>query len=82
MADEEAEPNWQAEKGGYLSGEAGWATKRKANHTAHQGGGTRSPQVSTALFGFTAGKNQEKTGQGGSAANFLPHHRHQARRTG
>jgi hypothetical protein len=28
--------------------EAGRATKRKSNHTAHQGGGTRSPQVLTA----------------------------------
>jgi hypothetical protein len=39
---------------------------------AHQGGGTRSPQMLTALFGSTAGENQGKTRQGGSAANFLP----------
>jgi hypothetical protein len=64
--------NWQAKKGGYPSGEASWATKRKANHAAHQGRGTHSPQVSTALFGYTAGENQGKTGQGISAANFLP----------
>jgi hypothetical protein len=61
-----------SQKGGYLSGEANWATKRKADHAAHQGGGTRSPQVSMALFGSTAGKNQRETGQGRSAANFLP----------
>jgi hypothetical protein len=64
--------NWQAEEGGHPSGEASWATKRKANHAAHQGGGTRSPQGSTALFGPTAGKNQGRTRQRGSAANFLP----------
>ncbi len=82
-ADEEAnfEANWQAEKGGYPSGEAGWATKSKADHAAHQGSGTRRPQMLTVLFGSTAKKNQGKTGQGGSAANFLPRHRHQARRT-
>ena len=39
---------------------------------AHQGGGMCSPQVSTALFGSTVGENQGKTGQGRSAADFLP----------
>jgi hypothetical protein len=48
------------------------AAQRKTNHTAHQGGGTRTPQVSTALSGSTVGKNQGKTGQGVSAADFLP----------
>jgi hypothetical protein len=61
--------NWQAEEGGHPSGEAGLATKRKANHAAHQGGGTCSPQVSTGLFGP---KNQGRTRQRGSTANFLP----------
>ncbi len=47
--DEEADfkVNWQAKKGGHGE-EAGWATKRKSNHAAHQGGGMRSPQVLTA----------------------------------
>jgi hypothetical protein len=40
--------NWQAKKGGHTREEAGQATKRKSNHAAHQGGGTRSPQVLTA----------------------------------
>ena len=48
------------------------AVQRKTNHAAHQGGRTRTPQVSTALSGSTVGKNQGKTGQGVSAANFLP----------
>ncbi len=55
------------------------ATQKKPNHATHQGSGTRSPQVLTALsgsavlFGPTAGgKNKWKTGQGVSAANFLP----------
>ncbi len=73
-ADKEAnfEANWQAKKGGYPSGEVGWATKRKANHAAHQEGGTCSPRVLTALFGSTGEKNQGETGQGESAADFLP----------
>jgi hypothetical protein len=66
------------------------ATQKKPNHVAHQGGGTRSPQVLTVLFGSAAlfvptagGKKKGKTGQGISAANFLlatrkpihePHH--------
>jgi hypothetical protein len=70
--DANAAASWQAEEGGHPSGEAIWATKRKANHAANQGGGTRSPQGSTALFGPTAGKNQGRTRQRGSAANFLP----------
>ncbi len=37
--------NWQAKKGGHTREVAGRATKRKSNHAAHQGGGTRSPQV-------------------------------------
>jgi hypothetical protein len=55
------------------------ATQKKPSHAAHQGGGTRSPQVLTALFGLvglfgpTVGdKNKGKTGQGVSAAGFLP----------
>ncbi len=64
--------NWQAEEGGHPSGEAGWASKRKANHAAHQGSGTRSPQGLMALFVPTADKNQGRTRQRGSAANFLP----------
>ncbi len=48
------------------------AAHRKTNHAAHQGGGTRTPQVFTALSGSTVGKNQGKTGQGISTANFLP----------
>jgi hypothetical protein len=47
------------------------AAQRKAKHAAHQGGGTRSPQGSTALFGSTMGK-KGKTRQGVSTANFLP----------
>jgi hypothetical protein len=47
------------------------ATQRKTNHAAHQGGGTCTPQVLTALSGSTVGKNQGKTGQGVRAANFL-----------
>ncbi len=47
------------------------ATKQKAKHAAHQGGGTRSPQVLTALFGSTAGTNQGRIGQRKSAANFF-----------
>ncbi len=39
------EAKWQAKKGGHTREEAGRATKRKSNHAAHQGGGTRSPQV-------------------------------------
>jgi hypothetical protein len=72
-ADKDADiaANWQAEEGGHPSGEASWATKRKANHMAHQGGGTRSPQLSMALFGPTKGKNQGRTGQRGSAAFFF-----------
>jgi hypothetical protein len=42
------EANWQAKMGGHTREEAGRATKRKPNHAAHQGGGTRSPQVLTA----------------------------------
>ncbi len=42
------EANWQAKKGGHTREEAGRATKRKPNHAAHQGGGTRGPQVLTA----------------------------------
>ncbi len=64
--------NWQAKEGGHPSEEASWATKRKANHAAHQGGGTRSPQGLTALFGPTAGKNQGRTRQRRSAADFYP----------
>jgi hypothetical protein len=30
------------------------ASQRESNHAAHQGGGTHSPQVSTALLGLTA----------------------------
>jgi hypothetical protein len=48
------------------------AAQRNTNHAAHQGGGTHTPQVSTALSGSTVGKNQRKTGQGVSAADFLP----------
>jgi hypothetical protein len=48
------------------------AAQRKTNHLATQGGGTCSPQVSTALFVSTMGKFQGETGQRGSAANFLP----------
>ncbi len=48
------------------------AAQRKTNHAAHQGGGTRSPKMSTALFGSTVGKNQGETRQGIIAANFLP----------
>ncbi len=48
------------------------ASQRKTNHATHQGGGMRNPKVLTALFGSTVGKNQGKTGQGVSAANFLP----------
>jgi hypothetical protein len=73
-ADEDADvaANWQVKEGDHPSGEASWATKRKANHTAHQGGGTCCPQGLTALFGPTAGKNQGRTRQRRSAANFLP----------
>ncbi len=52
------------------------ASQKESNHTAHQGGGTRSPQVSmavfssTALSGVTADKIFMGTGQGVSAANF------------
>jgi hypothetical protein len=72
-ANEEADfgANWQANKGGYPSEQAGQATKRKANHAAHQGSGTRSPQGSTALFGPTVVENQGKTKQRVSAADFL-----------
>ncbi len=48
------------------------AAQRKTNHAAHQGGGRGTPQVLTALSGSTVGKNQRKTGQSASAANFLP----------
>ncbi len=48
------------------------AAQRKTNHASHQGDGTRSPKVLTALFGSTMGKNQGKTRQGVSTANFLP----------
>jgi hypothetical protein len=55
------------------------ATQKKPNQAAHQGSGTCSPQVSTALFGLEAlfgptagGKHKGKTRQGVSAANFLP----------
>jgi hypothetical protein len=69
---------WVQAKRGYK--EAPYlATQKKPNHTAHQGSGTRSPQVSTALFGLAAlfgttagGKNKGKTRQGISAADFLP----------
>jgi hypothetical protein len=47
------------------------AAQRKTNHSANQGGGTRSPQA-TALFGSTVENFQGKTGQRGSAANFFP----------
>jgi hypothetical protein len=30
------------------------ASQRESNHVAHHGGGTRSPQVLTALLGLTA----------------------------
>ncbi len=48
--------NWQAKKGGHGE-EAGWATKRKSNHVAHQGSGMRSPQVLTANEGADFGAN-------------------------
>jgi hypothetical protein len=47
------------------------AAQKKTNHSANQGGGTRSPQA-TALFGSTVRNFQEETGQHGSAANFFP----------
>ncbi len=53
------------------------ASQRESNQAAHQGGGTSSPQGSTALFGSTASsgvpadkKIKGKTGQSISAANF------------
>jgi hypothetical protein len=54
------------------------ASQRESKHAAHQGGGTRSPQGLTALFGLTASsgvlaykKIKGKTGQGvNSAAIF------------
>ncbi len=66
--DPQEEAWWQAERDQEA---AHAAAQRKANHAAHQGGGTRSPQGSTALFGSTVGK-KGKTGQGVSTANFLP----------
>ncbi len=63
--------NWQTKERGHPREEASWATKQKVNHAAHQGGGTRSPQVLTASFGSTAGTNQGRTGQRESAANFF-----------
>ncbi len=69
--DDNVTANWQTKKRGHPREEASWATKQKANHTAHQGGGTRNPQVSTASFGSTAGTNQGRTGQRKSAANFF-----------
>ncbi len=48
--------NWQAKKGGHGE-EAGWATKRKSNHAAHQGGGMRSPRVLMADKGADFGAN-------------------------
>ncbi len=62
---------WQTKERGHPREEASWATKQKANHTAHQGGGMRSPQVSTASFGSTAGTNQGRTRQRKSAADFF-----------
>jgi hypothetical protein len=53
------------------------AIQKKPNHTAHQGSGTHSPQVLTALFSsaalFGATSEEEvqgKTGQGVSPANY------------
>jgi hypothetical protein len=73
MADEDANitANWQTKERGHPREEASWATKQKANHAAHQGGGTRSPQVFTVLFGSTTGTNEGRTGQRKSAADFF-----------
>jgi hypothetical protein len=56
--------NWQAKKGGHMREEAVWATKRKPNHAAHQGGGMPSPQVLTANeeANFEANWQAEKGG--------------------
>jgi hypothetical protein len=55
------------------------ASHGEPNHAAHQGGGTRSPKVMTALLGLTVlsgvtadRKLKGKTGQSKSAADFLP----------
>jgi hypothetical protein len=85
-ADEETDvgTNLQAIKGGDLSKQVEWAAKRnadhksaaqaaaqrKTNHMANLGGGRRSPQVSTALSGPTAG-TQGETVQRGSTADFF-----------
>ncbi len=50
--------NWQAKKGGHGE-EASWATKRKSNHAAHQGGGTHSPQVLMADEEANFGANRQ-----------------------
>ncbi len=58
--------------------EASYTTSQgEPNHAAHQGGGTRSPKVTTVLLGLTAlsgvtvdRKLKGETGQGKSAANF------------
>jgi hypothetical protein len=55
------------------------ATQKKPNPATHQGSGTGSPQVLTAVFGLAAlfgptvgGKHKGKTGQGVSTVIFLP----------
>jgi hypothetical protein len=55
------------------------ASQGEPNHVAHQGGGTCSPKATTVLLGLTAlsgvtvdRKLKGKTGQGESAADFLP----------
>jgi hypothetical protein len=55
------------------------ASQRESKHAAHQGGGARSPQGLTALFGSTAlsgvpadKKIKGKTRQGVRAAIFFP----------
>ncbi len=69
--DDDITANWQTKERGHPREEASWATTQKANHAAHQGGGTRSLQVSTASFGSTAGTNQGRTRQCKSTANFF-----------
>ncbi len=72
--DEEAnfKANWQAKNGGHGE-EASWATKRKPNHTAHQGGGTCGPQVLTAdeEANFGANWQADKGGYPSTRANKL-----------
>jgi hypothetical protein len=57
------------------------ASQGEPNHAAHQGGGTHSPKVTTALLGLTAlsgvttdRKLKGKTGQGESTADFFIGH--------